>query len=237
MAESEEWDIYAWIGLIILSPILVPLLIILSPLIIILVIIGMLMEDTEEDKKNLPKGYDSHNSFNLASKETERVFKQLRKDRADKKFLNEFRSRIDRKDLERNTEAGRKRLENLTKELTKAERDKLISGLETHLRKIKHNLIDWKNSAEEINLTTERRDAYWCNGCEHNWVSRNIAGKSHICPKCRGDDLENIDLKERKEKHQILIDNCKVCKTQINYISKELKIFDLDNKQSDKDLT
>ena len=138
MAESEAWDIYSLIEVLILLPILI-LLFPLSPTIVILVIIAWIGRDTEEDKKNLPKGYDCYNSYNLASKEAERTFKQLRKDRADKKFLNEFRSRIDRNDLERNTEAGRKRLENLTKELTKAEIDRLISGMEKHLRKIKHN--------------------------------------------------------------------------------------------------
>ena len=179
MAESEDW-IYTWIGLLILSPILIPLLILLSPILIILAIISQ------------TEGYADEEAINSAREKLEKEVKEYdeREDLVDDKETLSLKKKI-----------------------------------EHHIEKLEYNLINYHNQAKAINLDPERRDAYWCNGCEHNWVSRNIAGKSYICPKCRGDDLDNTHLSERKKQHQTLINNHKIGKKQIKDFSKSVEIL------------
>ena len=164
----------------------------------------------------ITEGYDDEDKLNLASKELEKQKKE--------NFKRQLKE-VDEIIAKNNKRVSKREYQNKIKELAQSDKETLSprKKMERHIEKLEYNVTNYHNQAKAINLYPERRDAYWCNGCEHNWVSRNIAGKSHICPKCRGNDLDNINLSERKKEHQRLIHNHKVCKKQIKDFSKSLE--------------
>jgi len=58
---------------------------------------------------------------------------------------------------------------------------------------------EWGNFVVNKAMLNERGDKYECNGCEHEWKTKNHAGKSTKCPSCNTTNITNTDFVERQE--------------------------------------
>jgi predicted Zn-ribbon and HTH transcriptional regulator len=68
-------------------------------------------------------------------------------------------------------------------------------------------------------------DKYECNGCEHEWKTKNHAGKSSRCPSCRTSNITNTSVLAREKAKKDMLKH-------LSDLKKELKVFEKNNSKA-----